>query len=97
MRDDKSSAAADLRTRRSTLVGVVFLLGAVNRKRAQLLQRVRQRRSGQRSLQQPLRDEVGKAPVRRRRVRVILEREPKVTVPRADLVARGRTRPFRAT
>ncbi len=78
IRCSSSSAAADLRTWRSTLFGVVLLLGAVRGERLELGRRIGRRLPGERGLEQPLRDEVGKAAVGRRRVRVVAHGEAEV-------------------
>ena len=76
---DRSSAAADFRTRRSTFRRVVLPLRAVLREFRKLRDGVGQRRSRHRRLQEPLRDEIGEAPVRRGGVGVVLHRQPEVS------------------
>src|SRR5262249_36092752 len=56
------------------LVRVVFLLGAVTGELLELRVRVRRRATGERGLDEALRDEIGVASVRGGRMRVILDR-----------------------
>src|SRR5581483_1026071 len=53
------------------LTRIVLLFGAMRRQRAQLIAAVSRRSAGQCSLQQALRDQIRKAPVRRGRMRVV--------------------------
>ena len=62
------------------LRGVVLLLGAMARRAPRARRRVRRRPARERRLQQALRDEIGKAAVRRRRMRVVVDGQPEVAV-----------------
>ena len=59
--------------------GGIFLIGAVLGEFRQFRDGVRQRRAGQRGFQEPLRDEIGKATVRRGGMRVVFHRQREVS------------------
>ena len=75
------------------LVGGVLLLGAVRGELAELVDRVGRRPAGERRLDQPLRDQVGIAPVRRRRVGVVLAPPARSARAGRRPADRARTRP----
>ena len=79
MRVSSSSAAADLRTCRSTLFAASSCCGAVAASVRELVVPSRRRAARQRRLDQALGDEVGEAAVGRRRVGVVLDRQAEVT------------------
>src|SRR5580658_3117702 len=60
------------------LSGIVLLLCTMQGERIEFLGRVRRRAAGHRRFQQPQRDQIGEAAVRRSRVRVVLERKAEV-------------------
>ena len=78
-RDSSSSAAADFRTWRSTLVALFSCSVQCRANSPSSPLRVRRRCPSKRGLQQALRDQVREATVWRRRMSVIPDREPKVS------------------
>src|SRR4051794_7301344 len=87
--DDAVEALADARLKDAGRGGLAHLalhlvrrilgFGAMRRQRAELVARVRRLRAGQCGFDQAMRDEIGEAAVRRRRMRVIADRESEVT------------------